>query len=71
MDKIFMHILIVLLVGIGVITLIQLWVPFISWDIYLKLIASCIIVAIIMGLILALKADLGYKKKMKDENYLD
>ena len=66
-----MHILIVLLVGIGVITLIQLWVPFISWDIYLKLIASCIIVAIIMGLILALKADLGYKKKMKDENYLD
>ena len=68
MDKIFMHILIVLLVGIGVITLIQLWVP---WDIYLKLIASCIIVAIIMGLILALKADLGYKKKMKDENYLD
>ena len=33
-----MHILIVLLVGIGVITLIQLWVPFISWDIYLKLI---------------------------------
>ena len=71
MDKIFMHILIVLLVGIGVITLIQLWVPFISWDIYLKLIASCIIVAIITGLILALKADLGYKKKMKDENYLD
>ena len=66
-----MHILIGLLVLIGVITLIQIWVPFISWDVYLKLFGSAAVVAIVLGLIVVLKSDLGQKKKMKDENYLD
>ncbi len=71
MDKFFMHILIALLVLIGAVTLMQIWVPFISWDIYIKLIGSAVVIGIVLGLIVVLKSDLGEKKKMKDENYLD
>lgn len=71
MNKIFMNILIALLVLIGALTVIQIWVPFVSWDVYLKLVGTAAIVAIVLGLIVVLKSDLGEKKNMKNENYLD
>lgn len=71
MDKIVMNILIALLVIIGALTLVQIWVPVVSWDIFFKLAGSAAVIAVILGLIVILKSDLGEKKKMKDENYLD
>ena len=71
MNKIVMNTLMALIVVIGVLTLVQIWVPLVDWDVYLKLVGSAVVVSIILGLILILKSDLGEKKKMKDEHYLD
>lgn len=62
---------ITLLVLTGILTLTQIWFPLFGWDIFFKLIASIVIIGIILGLLIALKADLGQHKKMKDDNYLD
>lgn len=71
MHKSMLLTIIALLVVAALITLIQIWAPFLSWDIYGKIIISALIIGGVLGLIMALKSDLSEHKNMKDENYLD
>lgn len=63
--------IIALLVIGAVLTIIQIWVPLFSWATYIKIAVTLGIIAVALGLVMVLKADLGENRKMKDENYLD
>ncbi len=65
-----MAIIIMICAG-AILTIIQIWVPIFAWDIFVKVIATLVILTVLAALILVLKSDLGSHKKMKDENYLD
>jgi len=60
-----------LLIVAAFLTLIQIWAPFLSWEIFTKIMISILIIGGVLGLIMALKSDLSEHKSMKDENYLD
>jgi hypothetical protein len=71
MHKTFLTALIAVVLGAAAVTVIQIWVPFLSWDIYVKAMVTCGIVALAIGFLIIIKADFGEHKKLKDENYLD
>lgn len=71
MHKIMLITIIALVVIGAFITVAQIWVPLMDWSTYAKLIVTLLIVTVVLGLVMVLKADLGEHKKMKDENYLD
>lgn len=65
-------IFIVAAVGFGaLVTIVQIWTIFLSWDVYFKLIITIGILVLLAGFVIVVKADLGEKKKLKDDNYLD
>ncbi|MEM7680124.1 MAG: hypothetical protein AAF182_03880 [Pseudomonadota bacterium] len=67
----FLTALIALVVGGAGVAILQMWTSFLAWDVFLKVMGTLGIIFVVMGLVYVLKADLGMKKKMKDENYLD
>ncbi len=71
MHKTFLTALISIVLGAALVTIIQLWVPFLSWDVYVKAMITCGILTLVIGFLVIIKADLGEHKKLKDENYLD
>ena len=63
--------LIALVLAAAGLSIIQMWAPVLSWDIYIKAIVTCGILALVIGFLIVIKADFGQHKKLKDENYLD
>lgn len=63
--------LIALVLGAAGLTIVQMWVPFLDWDVYVKAIITVGILALVIGFLIIIKADLGEHKKLKDDNYLD
>ncbi len=49
----------------------QIWLEFMPWDMFFKVIITLGVLILLAAFILVIKADLGSHKKMKDENYLD
>ncbi len=63
---------IIIMVCIGaLISIIQIWTTFLTWDIFFKVLITLGILILLAGFILVIKLDLGSHKKMRDENYLD
>lgn len=71
----FHTILLAVLIGIVVLcaglAIGQMWFSFLVWDIFLKAVATLVILALVIGLVMVLKSDLGRNKDLKDNNYLD
>ncbi|MAI61623.1 MAG: hypothetical protein CBB87_03940 [Micavibrio sp. TMED27] len=63
--------LIMIVLGAAGLTIVQIWAPIMSWDIYFKFLVTGGIVALAIGFLIIIKADFGQHKKLKDENYLD
>jgi uncharacterized membrane protein len=55
----------------AVLTILQIWTQFISWDDFIKITTTLGIVIVAIGFVLVAKSDFSEHKKMKDENYLD
>ena len=70
MHKTLLLIIIGLIILGAVLTIAQLWVPMLSWDIFVKAIITILIVVLVLGLLMVLKNDLG-EHNLKDDNYLD
>lgn len=49
----------------------QIWFQMLPWDIFIKAEISIVILALLNGFFILLRADLAQNKKLKDENYLD
>ncbi|MCB9979191.1 MAG: hypothetical protein H6862_06285 [Rhodospirillales bacterium] len=49
----------------------QIWLQMLPWDIFIKAEVSIVILALLDGFFILLRADLAQNKKLKDENYLD
>ncbi len=63
---------IIIMVCLGaLISIAQIWVVFLPWDVFFKALITLGILIVLAGFILVVKSDLGSHKKMKDENYLD
>ena len=71
MHKTLLLIIIGLIILGAVLTITQLWVPMLSWDIFVKAIITILIVVVVLGLLMVLKNDLGEHKNLKDDNYID
>lgn len=71
MHKILLTTLIVMLCGAAFLTIIQLWVPFLAWDVFMKIMVTIGILGLLAALLMVFRADLSEHKKLKDENYLD
>jgi uncharacterized PurR-regulated membrane protein YhhQ (DUF165 family) len=71
MHKTLLLIIIGLIILGAVLTIAQLWVPMLSWDIFIKAIITILIVVVVLGLLMVLKNDLGEHKNLKDDNYID
>lgn len=55
----------------ALVTILQIWVPIMDWDNYLKFVITVGILVLLAAFVLMVKADLGQHKKLKDDNYLD
>jgi hydrogenase/urease accessory protein HupE len=71
MHKTLLLIIIGLIVLGALLSITQLWVPVLSWGIFIKAIITIAIVVVVLGLLMVLKTDLGEHKSLKDDNYLD
>lgn len=71
MSKTPVYILIGLVIAQAALTVGQIWGPIIDWGTYLKVTATLGLAFLVIGLVIVIKSDLGNKKKLKDENYLD
>lgn len=71
MYKFFLISVIVLVCAMVILGLFQLWTMSIDWEIFIKTMITLGVLTLLSALLIAIKADLGAHKKMKDENYLD
>lgn len=55
----------------AILTIVQIWTNFLSWDDFIKVGSTIIIITVVCGFVVAAKSDLSEHKKMKDENFLD
>lgn len=65
MHKTLLLIIIGLIILGAILTITQLWVPILSWDIFVKAIITIGIVVVVLGLLMVLKNDLGEHKSSK------
>lgn len=49
----------------------QVWFEAVSWDTFIKLLLSLVILAVLDVFLMIVRADFSQNKKLKDENYLD
>ncbi|MCB1651580.1 MAG: hypothetical protein KDI46_05945 [Alphaproteobacteria bacterium] len=71
-----MHrVLLLTLVGLvgfaALVSIAQIWVQFLGWDVYAKLMVTVGILALLVGFLAIVKIDFGEHKRLRDENYLD
>ena len=71
MHRTLLLIIIGLIILAALLTITQLWVPLLSWDIFGKAILTILIVVVVLGLLMVLKTDLCEHKNLKDDNYID
>ena len=71
MHKTLLLIIIGLIILGAVLTIAQLWIPMLSWDVFIKAILTIVIIVVVLGLVMVLKTDLGEHKSLKEDNYLD
>ena len=71
MHQVLLKTLIGLVVAAALLTIVQIWGTFISWDMYGKAIVTLGILVLLIGFLLVVKIDFGQQKKLKDDNYLD
>lgn len=64
-------VIITLIVAVATLVIAQMWLPFISTNIFVKILITFGVVIFVLSLIIAIKSDLGSEKKLKDQNYLD
>lgn len=51
--------------------ILQIWTQIFQWSVFLKLVASLVIVFVLVGFLLAVAEDFGTNKRLKDNNYVD
>jgi len=71
MNTIYFKALIGTAVIAAILTIIQIWLPLLSWDVYTKVLGTLAIIFVLIGFLMAIKSDFGTDKKLKDDNYLD
>ena len=71
MNNIMIRILIGTVLAGALLTILQIWVTPVMWDVYIKAIGTLAIIFIVTGFLMVVGHDFGNKKKLKDENYLD
>jgi len=49
----------------------QLWWSFLNDEVFVKVIISIVVLGVLVSFIIAVSADLGEEKKLKDDNYID
>lgn len=49
----------------------QIWMTLMTWDIFFKAIGTLAIIFVVTGFLMVVGHDFGSKKNLKDENYLD
>ncbi|MBX2833673.1 MAG: hypothetical protein KTR28_01745 [Micavibrio sp.] len=71
MHKNLMYALIAIVALGAIMTIAQIWLMFMSWDIYIKLIITLGILGVLIGFLLVVKIDFAEHKRLKGDNYLD
>lgn len=62
----------ILMVAAGtLLTILQIWTDIVGWDLYVKAMITFAVLGTGAGLLMMIVSDLGRRKKMKDEGYLD
>ena len=51
--------------------ILQIWTQIFQWSVFLKLVASLVIIFVLVGFLLAVAEDFGTNKRLKDNNYVD
>ena len=63
------------LVACGVIaallSIVQIWVMILPWDVFVKILITLAIVFVLVGFLMVMVNDFGNKKKLKEDNYID
>ncbi len=49
----------------------RVWFQIVPWDTFIKLSISLVILAVLDGFLMIVRADFSQHKKLKDDNYLD
>jgi hypothetical protein len=55
----------------AVLAILQMWFMVFSWDIFIKILGTLGIIFLLVGFLMAVGSDMGNKKNLKDQNYLD
>lgn len=71
MHRVLLTSLVVLVCIAAALTILQMWVPFLAWGIFMKIMITLGILGLLAALLMIFRADLSEHKKLKDENYLD
>lgn len=71
----FHNVLLYALIGMAVcgaaLVLDRVWFQTVPWDIFIKLLLSLVVLAVLDGFLMIVRADFSQHKKLKDDNYLD
>ena len=71
MNKTLMNLFIAMVVAAAGLVIVQIWFDVITWDIFIKILMTFGVLALLIGFLLVVQSDFGNKQKLKDENYLD
>ena len=71
MHKFMLFALVTMVVVATVLVILQIWMSFMSWDMFIKVMITLGILILLFGFLMVVGADLGQHKRLKDENYLD
>lgn len=63
--------LVVMALAGTVLVLDQIWVRAVPWEIFLRLVVTLVILAVLDVFLILVRADFAEHKKLKDDNYLD
>ena len=71
MNKTLLNLFVAMVViAVGLI-IVQIWFDFMTWDIFVKIMMTFGILALLVGFLLVVQSDFGNKQKLKDEHYID
>ncbi len=71
MNNMMLKILVGTVLLAALLTIGQIWISLMSWDVYMKAVGTLAIVFVVTGFLMVVGHDFGSKKNLKDENYLD
>lgn len=70
-SKLYLAALVGLAVGAAALAVSQMWFTFLAWELFGKSFVTLLVLAVLMGVLLALGEDFMTNKKLRDNKYID